>query len=269
MLLGFKNIKKPSAKPQADVTVITMTGKRLINMTRLSVLSIARNWDTLPQLIVVTDGTINTETVKQKLAFWPGELAVYDWELTADYHLAKKRNNLVKYAGEHVLGKKLAVILHYAELSPVVWLDSDILFFSDFSTLLPVLNKTGFVCGGSEDYSATYDERVIKHYNNKLHQLYKFNSGALYVYGQDLYERFAIEPLLDELSSFVYFFTEQTLFAHMASKSLGILWGLDIIKNFNDDNQSLTAMSTDNVVARHYTTNVRHLFWRDAFFHLN
>jgi hypothetical protein len=77
------------------------------------------------------------------------------------------------------------------------------------------------------------------------------------------------ELLLEELSSFVYFFTEQTLFAHMASKSLGILWGLDIIKNFNGDNQSLTAMPLDNIVARHYTTNVRHLFWRDAFFHLN
>jgi hypothetical protein len=269
VLLGFKSIKKIAPKPQADVTVITMTGKRLINMTRLSVLSIARNWAVLPRLIVVTDGTISTETVRQKLAFWPGELAVYDWELTAAYHLEKKRNNLVKYAGEHVLGKKMAAILHYAELSPVVWLDSDILFFSDFTKYMPAYNGADYVCAGSEDYSAVYDDRVLKHYDNDLYKLYAFNSGLLYVYGENLYERFAIEPLLEELSSFVYFFTEQTLFAHMASKSLGIMWGLDIIKNFNSDNQSLTAMRVDNVVARHYTTNVRHLFWRDAFFHLN
>ncbi|RWY57334.1 glycosyltransferase [Mucilaginibacter gilvus] len=267
-LLGFKSIKKAASKPQADVTIITMTGKRLISMTRLSILSIARNWVALPRLIVITDGTISTETVKQKLAFWPGELTVYDWELTASYHLEKKRHNLVKYAGEHVLGKKMAAILHYAELSPVVWLDSDILFFSDFSALIPAANNSGFACGGSEDYSATYDDRILKHYDNDLYQLYMFNSGLMYVYGENLYERFAIEPLLAELRSYVYFFTEQTVFAHMASQSLGILWDLDVVKNFNGDNQSLTAMPADNVVARHYTTNVRHLFWRDAFFHL-
>lgn len=268
-LLNKKSIRKAAAKETLGATIITMTGKRLITMTRCAILSIARNWERLPKLVVVTDGTMTTEELEEQLGFWPGELVVQDWEQTANYHLGKKREKLIKYAGEHVLGKKLAVILHHAEIYPVTWLDSDILFFSDFSAMLPLDTPQGFVCGGSEDHWATYDSRVLKYYNNDLYKHYGFSSGVLYIYGEGIYEQFDIDGLLPELNDYTDFFTEQTVFAHIASKSLGILWGLDTIKNFNSDTQSVKPMPVNGVVGRHYTTNVRHLFWRDAFFHIN
>ncbi len=268
-LLNTKKIKKAQAKEALGATVITMTGKKIITMTRCSILSIARSWERLPRLIVVSDGTITAREIEEKLAFWQGELIVHGWEHTANYHLVKKRDKLIKYAGEHVLGKKMAVILHHAEIYPITWFDSDILFFSDFSAMLPPDSPTEFVCGGSADHWPTYDPRVLKHYNNDLYKVYQFSSGLLYIYGEELYERFGIDDLLPELNNYVDFFTEQTIFAHIASKSLGILWGLDIIKNFNDDSQSLKPMQVNNVIGRHYTTNVRHLFWRDAFYHLS
>ena len=257
------------AKENTDITVVTMTGKKLIDMTRLSILSIARSWDKLPRLIIITDGTISTTAIKEKLLFWKGELQIEDWQSTAQYHLNKKRNSLVNYAHHHVLGKKMAVIFHYAELTPILWLDSDILFFNDFIKYIPHHNGEEMICAGSEDYSAVYDDRVLNFYGNNLYDLYKFNSGVLFVYGIDIYERFNIEMLLNELTSYHYFFTEQTVFAHIASKSKGILWTTAVIKNFNSDNQQLKPMSVTNVIGRHYTTNVRHLFWRDAFSNLN
>jgi len=163
----------------------------------------------------------------------------------------------------------MAVIFHYAEQQPIVWLDSDILFFNDFTKYIPQYKGEAIVCGGSEDFFPVYDDRILKFYDNNIYDLYKFNSGIVFIYGVDIYEQLNMEALLDELTSYDYFFTEQTVFAHLASKSLGIIWTTDIIKNFINDNQQLAPMPVKDVVGRHYTTNVRHLFWRDAFFNFN
>lgn len=244
-----------------------MTGEKIMDMTRLSVLSIARHWDKLPKLIVVSDGTISAKVIKDELSFWPGELIVNDWQLTEQYHLSKNRPNLVAYAQKQVLGKKMAVIFHYSEQQEIVWIDGDILFYDDFTRC--VQPHEGFACGGSEEGSSLYDDRVLQYYKSDLYQRYAFSSGLLFLSGLNVYEMFKIEGLLAYLiSDYEHYFTEQTIFAHIASESLGILWPMTIIKNFNTDNQELKPMSPKGGFGRHYTANVRHLFWRDAYFNL-
>ena len=265
-LLRYKKVAISQSKPQSDLTVITMTGKKIIDMTRLSIISIAKYWDSLPKLIVASDGTISAEEIRENLSFWPGQLVITGWEQTEAYHLAKNRPGLVNYAQNHVLGKKLAVILHYAEIEPVLWIDGDILFYGDFGKHIPP--HQDFMCGGSEEGYSVYDERVLNFFNNNLYEVYKFSSGLLFIYGQGIYERFNLEELLAQLPNYDHYFTEQTIFAHIASTSTGILWSMNAIRNFNDDNQQIKPMSKKNVLGRHYTVNVRHLFWRDAFFNL-
>jgi len=109
---------------------------------------------------------------------------------------------------------------------------------------------------------------VLTFFNNDLYQRYKFSSGLLFIYGADVYEKFKLEELFTRLNDYTNYYTEQTIFAHIASQSAGIIWPMDIIKNFGTDNQQVKPMSKTNVIARHYTMNVRHLFWRDAFFNL-
>lgn len=244
-----------------------MTGENFIDMTRLAVLSIAQSWSVLPKLIINTDGSMQTAEIRKQLRFWPGEMVVEDWKNTATYHQNKNRPALVKYGNSHPFGKKLALILRYAEQAPVMWLDSDILFFNDF---IPYLPKTlsAFACGGTEDHTSAYHEAVIKHTGNNLYDRYQFNAGLLYVSGQDIYENFNLEQLIAAIHPDYDFCTEQTIFAHLASKSLGIIWSKDVVKTFNSDSQEIKAMTVENVIARHYTSNVRHLFWRDAFFNL-
>lgn len=264
-LLRLKHINDLPPKRPLDLMVIMMTGRNFIDMTRFAVLSIAKSWSAVPKLIINTDGSIPAADVIKQLRFWPGELVVEDWQNTAAYHQHKSRPALVKYGNAHPFGKKLALILRYAEQAPVFWLDSDILFFNDFIPYLPK-PASAFACGGAEDFTPAYHEAVIKHTGNNLYQQYLFNAGLLYVHGKDIYENFNLDKLIEAIHPDYDFCTEQTIFAHLASKSLGIIWSKDIVKTFNADSQDIKAMPVKNVIARHYTSNVRHLFWRDAFF---
>jgi len=238
-----------------------------MDMTRLSVLSITSSWSALPKLIISTDGTISADEINKNLSFWPGELVVEYWDNIAAYYTKKGKTELVEYGNTHIFGKKLAIILYYAATTPVLWIDSDILFFKDFLPYIPE-RTNGFACGGSEDFTAAYHEPVLKGFNNNLYKLYKFNAGLLYVSGDSIYEDFNLQQIIKAIHPDYDFCTEQSIFAHIASKSLGILWSKEIVKNFNEDSQELKAMPINNATARHYTSNIRHLFWRDALFNL-
>lgn len=266
-LLRLKKINVLTNKEQSDIVVLMMTGWHFIDMTRLSVLSIVNTWITLPKLIINTDGTMSSSEIRKALNFWPAGITVEDWKSTEEYHLGKGRKALVNYGNLHPFGKKLALILRYAEKCPVLWIDSDILFFKDFTAFLPQ-PVTDFACGGTEDFVAAYHQEVINGTGSNLYDLYKFNAGLLYVYGKNIYEDFELERLIAGIHPHYDFCTEQTIFAHIASKSLGIIWSKETVKSFNHDSQEIKAMPLDNVVARHYTSNVRHLFWRDAFFRI-
>lgn len=262
-ILKFKNVRATN-KMQSDISVLMMTGNDYIDLLRFSVLSIASTWHSLPKLIVSSDGSISTEKIKHSLSFWKGDLYVQNWEDTLAYHKKKNRPAIIQYAERHPLGKKLAVILHYAEKSPILWIDSDILFFNDFTTFIPTISKDSF-CGGSEDFIGGYDNKLLKVIDNDLYQLPNFSSGLMYIFGPELCEEFKLESILNHIHPNYEFLTEQTIFAHMASKSLGVIWDKTIIENFNHDNQKIKGMSIVETVARHYTSNVRHLFWRDVF----
>ncbi|MEN0054044.1 MAG: hypothetical protein AAGC65_10255 [Mucilaginibacter sp.] len=265
-LLRYKPLVIKSQKSTSDQVVLMMAGKKIMDLTRLAVFSIAKNWDTLPKLIVSSDGSVSAAEIKKQLRFWPGELIINDWQQSETYHREKNRVNLLKYAESHVLGKKLAVVLHQAEIQPVVWVDSDIIFYQDFNKY--ITHHSGFVCGGSEEGHSLYDDRVLDFYKNNLYDHYTFSSGLLNIYGPTIYDDFQLEQLLLEVSNYVHYFTEQTIFAHIASKSIGMPWTRDLIKNHNLDHQQIRPMSPKDVIGRHYTANVRHLFWRDAFFNL-
>lgn len=266
-LLSLKHLSVAGNKKRSDIRVLMMTGKNHLDMTRLALLSIANTWSVLPKIIVITDGTITSGQIVKELDFWPGELVAENWENIAKQHTDKSRDALVAYGNLHPFGKKLAIILHYAEKSPVVWIDSDILFFNDFIPFIPK-QVTGFACGGTEDFTAAYDDAVIKQIGTDLYSLYQFNAGLLYASGQSIYEDFDLERILKAIHPNYDFCTEQTLFAWIASKSMGILWPGEIVKSFHADNQQIKPMPVNNTIARHYTSNVRHLFWRDAFFNL-
>ncbi len=264
-LLRYRRLHLPQ-KSSSDVTVLMMTGKNYIELLRYSVWSIGKAWERLPKLIISTDGTISTSEIAKELKFWKGELILQSWEESINYHGNKIRPGLIEYANNQAFGKKLALILHHAEKGPVLWIDSDILFFNDFTRFLPK-PESGICCGGSEDWITAYHQLVLNCYNERT-IVKNFNAGLLYVSGEKIYEKFGIEQTLMSVHPHYDFFTEQTIFAHIASYSMGVLWNKDVIKNFNEDRQNIMPMQVKDVIARHYTSNVRHLFWRDCLFNM-
>jgi len=265
LALRFRSWDIPLNKQQSDTVVLMMTGKNLIGMTVISLASIAKNWGRLPRVIINSDGTLTVKQIQNSVRFWPGELSIEGWEDTKDFHKHKNRTALLNYGDAHPFGKKLAAILHHASAQPVLWIDSDILFFDDFTPFLPE-PAANFMCGGSEDFIAAYDKRVIDLTGINLYSLYAFNAGMLYVSGDHIYEDFKLEQLLRKLHPVYDFCTEQSIFAYISSNSLGLIWPRSVLCSFNSDAQSVYPMVKVNKIARHYTSNVRHLFWRDAFY---
>lgn len=264
-ILKYKRFKS-AKKPSVDISVITMTGRYHIELTRLSILSLANKWSLLPKLTIYGDGTLSAKKIKEKLSFWKGEIVVGDWENVKQYHKELKRYALINYSEINPFGKKMALILYHAELHPTIWIDSDILFFKDLVPHIPI-KETGINIGGSEDSIQAFDFRIIDNLKINFEKNYKFNAGLLYAFGEDIYEKFHVNEILSPLHPNYDFLTEQTIFAHIAKHSLGIAWNQDIIKNFHEDHQKLIAMNICDITARHYISNVRHLFWRDAFSH--
>jgi lipopolysaccharide biosynthesis glycosyltransferase len=245
-----------------------MTGKHHLELLRMSVYSVAKNWESLPRLVVINDGTVSEEKIRAGLRFWKGELLIQPWELSSAYHAQKSRMALVKYAAAHIFGKKMSVILHHGEQSPVLWVDSDILFFKDPRRFIPV-NADEFGCGGTEDWFRAYDDNILALLpDNDLMSRPGMNAGMLYLTGAEIYERFNFEQILANVCPDYHFFTEQTMFSYVAEKSFGILWNQQAVKNIADDRQLLKATIPDEMVARHYTSPMRALFWRDALFNL-
>lgn len=266
-VLRFKSFKT-KAKPLDHTIVITMTGRAHIQLTRVSILSIANKWATLIKLVVYSDGSISDKEIRSNLKFWKGELIVALWLDVANYHEQLGRNALIEYAKKNPFGKKMGIILFHAEKDPVIWIDSDILFFNDFTPFIPKQNSN-LLFGGSEDSIQAFDARVLKEMKSKFDVDYKFNAGLLYACGAKIYEQFNIENVLKKMHPDYDFLTEQTIFAHIANQSLKVIWPQHILKSSSEDNQNIIATGVKQIVARHYVSNIRHLFWRDAFFYFN
>src|ERR1700749_4902374 len=94
----------PVRKPSAGFTVVMMTGKNHLLLSRLSVYSIAKNWNELPKLILINDGSAADQEILSSLSFWKGELTVKSWEDSSAYHSSKNRPALLTYARAHIFG---------------------------------------------------------------------------------------------------------------------------------------------------------------------
>ena len=259
------SINKPALK---EVILLSMTGKTHLNFLKYSIWSIAHNWSKLPLLYIYNDGSLNNEKIKTKITFWGNDLHIDNWEICKKHHVELKRPALINYANVDPFGKKLALILYHASISPTIWVDNDILFYKDFVSLIPQHSKETETCGGCEDWMNAYHKEIVKFYPI-LSKFENFNAGLLYIHGKDFYERYHLEEILNKIHPQYDFFTEQSIFAKFASESLGKVWSKKVILNFNSDKQEIAPMNIKNSIARHYTSNIRHLFWRDLFFYFN
>jgi hypothetical protein len=233
-------------------------------MLKQALFTIAVHWKQIPNVVVVSDGSLSLSYIHQELSWWPAGLEVVSWQGSRDFHKARRRFELAQYAERNVYGRKLSVILAMAEQSRVLWCDCDILFFSDFSNLVEKRVQSKPFLQTAEDAIYAYDVQLT---DGKLKHLYSrppVNTGLVLCEG-NLYDSCDLGEIIKQALLDCMYLTEQTILAEAAFQVGSIAWSLQVVRLFDDDKFTIKPTYLGkNWIARHYVAPIRHLFWRDA-----
>jgi hypothetical protein len=240
-------------------SLVAMTGRKIHRMTEQMVFSFCRAWSAMPQrLIIVSDGTRSAHEIRRDFAFWNGELVVAEWEdCLADY--SGDIEVFKPFAEQSVYGRKFAAMLHFAKKEPILFCDSDVLWFSRLDKL-PTGN--GVCLKLSEDIEYSYNQDLIKHMGwDWLMKMTPMNVGVVYMSGDLVGE----SPWFDDAVANLkppFMFPEQTIMAG-ANRS-GEMWSLsDVHIDLSDLHELFSRKPT--WAARHYVYKAKQKYWRDAF----
>lgn len=241
-----------------------MTGERHIELLVESVASIVANWDRVPVIKIVSDGSISKEDIQSTLAFYPETIAV---KLIGDL-LKEARSlgisELLPFANAHILGKKLFTILaHGTDELPHLWFDTDILWFRNIPDE-SIDRAIGRPISLSSDIYPSYAENLLSNCEN-LSKSPFYNSGLVMVCGfrPDISR---LIPLLNIATESPHHFSEQTILAHLASMFGPPVWSTDEIFISDRDEHRIPTTPTfsgKNWIARHYASALKQ-FWIDA-----
>lgn len=260
-LLPLPRFRKKEA---LGIPLLTMCGRKHLFMLEQTLLTIARRWTLIPNVIAVSDGSASLSEIRARLSWWPSDLEVVGWQEQRDFHKDKGRSELVRYAENDDYGRKLSTILAMAERSRVLWCDCDILFFSDFSAFIDKRPRGGPFVETAEDMDYAYDTCLTAGPLKHLYSRPPANTGVVLCEG-NLYDACALGRLIKQGLPNSMYFTEQTILAEAVFQIGRIAWNREVISLFDTDKFTIGPTYVGkHWVARHYVAPIRHLFWRDA-----
>lgn len=243
--------------------LLSMTGAKHLDMLNQCLISLHNTWHARPDLIIYSDGTVSLQALKSKLNWWKGNIKFGTQEEILAWTAQSGSPALHSFACKEAVGRKLSCILLEATDAPVLWCDTDILWFKQIGNLV---NPGELQLQVSEDYQAAYDGYISEKCQEVLRNPPYINTGLVYLQGNLLNEKPLI-PWLNELDKKPNHFTEQTFLAIAVKLLNGKMWSLNEIACLQSDRFKLSpSFKGKNWIARHYVGPVRHLFWRDAFF---
>ena len=256
------------ARQTAPFKLLYFCGQSGIEYLNASLLSVYKNWSVIPEIIIATDGT-PVQFFKEKLIKWPRKAEIILWEDCAKEFKNEGNTLLYDYASKEVFGKKFVSILYHAKRGPVLYSDTDILWFNtpavkkDMQTTTPQIVM-------SRDVDHFYTKELLEtlgeeHCMNNI----PFNAGVIYVEGQ-----FSGYPKWNALSKYLGtakdlgWFSEQTTFAILQNHfNPNTYWKSDEILIKIDDafKTRYTLNDFPGILARHYVSVKNTAFWRDFF----
>lgn len=265
ILLNLMPMPRVPPKPQLELILLSMCGVKHLGCLQQSLLSLYMAWSSLPKLQIVSDGSLTFPMLEKAFDWWPGTKSFSSWTRSVAYHQQKGRDSLVKFGNNNLMGRKLAIILEFAERGATLWCDSDILWFRELSSLPEVVKGNLPTFKMSEDYNQSYDKNLIKQGLEHLCKPPFMCAGLIFLEG-DLIQACDLNRLLDIAATKSNWFTEQTIFAEAAYQLGRSYWPREKIAIFDHDQLSLKIPTyfRKDWVARHYVGPVRHIFWRDA-----
>jgi hypothetical protein len=161
------------------------------------------------------------------------------------------------YAKQHVMGKKLAVLLSIPVQKTTIYTDSDILFFPGTTNLTNIINSEEQVSHYLPDCATKMDERVIYDEAEKLNPV----NGGFIIFKKQLNWEFALERL-SKLKTLNHYFTEQTL-VHLTMHHNNALplCSKQYVLSVEDQFIYLDKFANREIALRHYVSDIRHKFW--------
>ncbi len=263
---------KDDGRPSFPYKLVYMCGREGLGYMNASLISIYRNWNKLPEVIVISDGTPLAKFEKEMIR-WPRKVDVISWNESAAYFTEQGNAELVRYAYNLVYGKKFISLVHIARQFPFLYSDTDVLWFD--SPEEPQIDvATPFVKMGQDVGRGFYTNEMINFLREeKCAAGLPLNSGLMYLNGD-----FSKYPKWGELCRYLgnhrsglsgTNFTEQTAFAILSNHfNPGNHWGPGEILIRTDDEYQLgyTPKQNPGIKARHYVHTRRTAFWRDFIY---
>jgi len=258
--------KLSPTKPLADTNLLLFSGQKGATMLRAVLLSIYYNWNTIPRLILISDGT-PLNVLQKSLRFWPYPCEIKSWEDCAAWHRTKNRQAIIDFARVNPYARKLLSLLAEAEQKPVFYCDTDVLWFAEPRLPMPAANQC--IMRISRDNTHCYHLPAIRYLNREdLLEKPAINCGVVYLSGS-VYDHYPdFEALMQFMRIFNEPFSEQTTFALLADR-LGDTWSPDeIILTTKDQHWPLIPryLFAGTQSARHHVATKHSWFWRDALF---
>jgi hypothetical protein len=269
-LTHISPIKFQSKGIAPEYNLLTLCGAKDYPLLKQAVLSVHRSFKKLPHLYVVTDfGTPDDMCQKISKLYPADRLHVISADECIKFHEEKGNPLLANYAHKSPMGLKLAAIIRVSALGlPLFYFDTDVLWFNDPADDLKQLMRNEVNIHMSCDYYPGYDYDLIRKANLGITSEERpyYNAGVLFLKNVTGQQWLTIERLLPFVVEKHNNLSEQTIFAYLQRLSGPSLLSADRYLLYSDDQFAFRPSLKKSAVARHYIGQIRHVFWRDAFF---
>lgn len=268
---------KLKSKPLApEFNFVILCGPKDYPLLKQALFSIRFSFKKLPHLYIVTDFDMSAKTLTKIVKLYPADkLLVIKANECVKYH-ENNGNSLIKaFAMQSPMGLKIAAIAQVLDIgTPVLYADTDVLWFND-----PFDDIAQFISGKvnihmSPDFHPGYDFHLIKKagLGMTVDPPY-YNAGLMFIKNITEEQHVIMEKLLSIIieshNSTIEIhknLSEQTLFAFLQKEAGPSDMLPDRYLLFTSDQYDIIPTWQKHAVARHYIGQMRHLFWRDAFF---
>jgi hypothetical protein len=250
---AFLDQKKPVGT--VDVELVSFCGEAdfpelvLSMLTFINAVGAPRRWT------VYSDGSLGAaqDRILQAMAF-PVTLAPWDASLVRD---KKTAPSLLDYAGAHALGKKYFAISRHGAAGPVVYADSDVLFYPQARQLIALIHEPqSFFLADMPD-AAALDQGLADHLVNVPHQV---NSGLMILQPGFLWSA-GNDYIAGKQGRWGYFTEQTAVHINMLANGAKPLDPAQFVVSMRDQFAWRQSFEIEELAARHYVSLVRRLIW--------
>ena len=156
----------PADRTVGGTDLLIFSGYRGAKMMKALLLSIYYRWDNIPRVTIVSDGTPK-EVLDTAMQFWPYPYEIKHWEDCAAWHRTRGHTAIIDFAHVNTYARKLLCVLAEAERRPVLYCDTDVLWFAQPRLPEPAPNRCTMRMSMDKAVLTHRDADVVRMYLGK------------------------------------------------------------------------------------------------------